>query len=362
MQIFVSNTIQQTILFGIAFCAIVLYFFAKKKNYTSFSLTQELKGFAILAIVFAHIGYGLSNTTQFLFPFSILAGVGVNLFLFLSGYGLTCSLTSKEENVLQFYKNRLPKLLVPFWIVLSTLFLLDFFSTGGSYTKTYILQSALGIFTSANLYIDINSPFWYFTFILIYYLLFPLIFIKRAPWVSALLAYSAIWLLVKANPPFFVGVIGFYEAHMSAFPLGIFFAWLLQTKSVVFAQSKALYTRYERFLYPTFLFLLCASTAYLATHANIGKPAYIEETTSLLTMFVVILLFFLKKRESKVCMLFGFYSYEVYLLHWPLLYHYDILYKHTPAWLATLLYLGVFIGIAFVLRKLTTWVFQAKTV
>jgi peptidoglycan/LPS O-acetylase OafA/YrhL len=126
MQISITNPLEQTILFGGIFIAVFIYFFRKKENYTSFSLSKELKGFAILAIIFGHIGYFLSVDKSFLFPFSVLAGVGVNLFLFLSGYGLTVSQIQKNESIGVFYKKRLPKLFVPFWIVLISLFLANY--------------------------------------------------------------------------------------------------------------------------------------------------------------------------------------------------------------------------------------------
>ena len=49
-------------------------------------VTQELKGLGMLAIVFAHISYMLVTDNTFLYPLSIAAGVGVDLFLFMSGY------------------------------------------------------------------------------------------------------------------------------------------------------------------------------------------------------------------------------------------------------------------------------------
>jgi peptidoglycan/LPS O-acetylase OafA/YrhL len=352
MQISVTNPIHQTILFGAVLGIIFLLSFWKKKNYTPLSLTQELKGFAILSILFAHIGYALSNSPQFLFPFSVLAGTGVNLFLFLSGYGLTYSASQRQEGRLAFYKKRLPRLFIPFWVVLSVLFLLDYFITEGSYSLTYIAQSMLGIFTNADMYHDINSPLWYFTLILMYYLLFPLVFFKRHSWITAGVLFAAIWLLVKVKLSFFSGVIGFYEVHMLAFPLGVLAAWGVRSKHFSFTALQKVYRTYQVFLYPLALVLLSILAGYLALHGNIGKPAYIEDLTSLATMFALILLFSIKKRESKLFALFGLYSYEIYLFHWPLLYRYDLLYTHFPAWIATLVYLGIFIAIAYVVKKI----------
>ena len=353
MIISVTNPVHQTILFGAVLGTLFLLSFWKKKNYTSLSLTQELKGFAIMAIIFVHIGYGLAQGTNFLFPLSILAGVGVNLFLFFSGYGLTYSAMSKDESRLSFYTRRLPRLYIPFWVVLVTLFLLDHFLTFGNYSFSYIAQSLAGIFTNANMYSDINSPLWYFTLILFYYLLFPLVFFKRYAWATALLLYGALWSVVHFNPAPLAGVLGLYEVHMLAFPLGVFGAWCIKSgKLALLEPLKKGYQRFAWAFYPLLTVGLSAAIWYLAIHANIGKPAAIEERTSIITMFAIISLFALKKRESKLFALFGFYSYEIYLFHWPLLWRYDVLYTHLPAWIATIAYLGLFIVLAHFLKKI----------
>lgn len=360
MNIYVNDPIWQTILFGIALCGIFLLTLSEKKNYTPRSLTQELKGVAILAIVFAHIGYYLTTSPQFLFPFSVLAGAGVNLFLFLSGYGLTFSQMNKEGTILQFYKRRLLKLFIPFWIIVAVLFLCDYFFLGVVYPGEYMSKSFFGIFTSATMYADLNSPLWYFSFIFFYYLLFPLVFSKQYTWATALILYLVVWALVQINPIQLSGVIGLYQVHMIAFPLGVLIAWYGHTPRALLTATKHLYIRHERLLYPVGLFVLCVVIGYLALHGNVGAFAYIEEFTSIATMFAIILLFILKKSESNLLSVFGFFSYEIFLFHWPLVYRYDFLYTRAPAWLATLLYLGVFLLVALFFKKLTDYISQTR--
>ncbi len=356
MQVLIIDGTSQTVLFGAVLCLVFLCTFFIKKNYTPFSLTQELKGFAILTIIFAHIGYVLSTNGDFLFPFSILAGVGVNLFLFLSGYGLTFSQLKKEESVLTFYKRRLIKLFIPFWIVLGTLVLLDAFVLGKTYTMQFFLQAFFGLFIHVNAYRDLNSPFWYFSFILLYYLLFPIIFTKKWPWLSAAMLYFIVRAIVQLHPSFLAGVIGLYEVHILAFPLGIIGAWLVTTQTQILQNCKSVCITYRHYLYVPSLSVLLWFIGYFAIHANVGAVAYLEDVTSLSIMFAVILLFVIKKRESALFSIFGLYSYEIYLFHWPLLYRYDFLYTRLPAWIATLLYLAIFIGLAMILQKLSTFV------
>lgn len=109
MLISITNPIQQTWIFSIIFFAALLIFIKPRKITEWFpaSLTTELKGMAILMIVLSHIGYFLATDTRFLWPLSIMAGVGVNLFLFLSGFGLTASQIKNNLKPWQFYKKRL---------------------------------------------------------------------------------------------------------------------------------------------------------------------------------------------------------------------------------------------------------------
>src|SRR3989339_2054802 len=115
MEIFINNPVLSTDIF-IAIFVIALLLTVRpkaKQEFFSATVSQELKGLAILMILFGHIGYFLAEDHRFLFPLSVSAGVGVNLFLFLSGYGLTSSALSKSLSIFQFYKKRLAKLFIP---------------------------------------------------------------------------------------------------------------------------------------------------------------------------------------------------------------------------------------------------------
>jgi peptidoglycan/LPS O-acetylase OafA/YrhL len=77
----------------------------------------------------------------------------------------------------------------------------------------------------------------------------------------------------------------------------------------------------------------------------------IEQTISLITMFSIIFVFIAKNIEFKFFRIFGKYSYEIYLFHWPLLSRYDLFYKYLPASIATIIYLLEFILLAYLLQK-----------
>ena len=342
---------------------VFLLFTRIKKDQTFFPIaqSQELKGLAILLILFSHIGYFLVTDHSFLFPLSGMSGIGVDIFLFLSGLGLTASMFRKPLSTLEFYKKNFLKLFVPFWLALFSFLLIDFFVFNIDYPWQFVTKAIFGIFTTADLYKDVNSPFWYFTFILFYYLLYPVLFSKKRPWLSAIVIYAISYIILIFNFPVISGVAFFYNLHILAFPLGIVASWIFyQLPNQPDTKSSKFYTKFiagKNWLkqrasligHYVLIALLLVFIGWLSYYFTGTKG----QLTSVITMLAIVWLFSIKKLDFKLLQLFGVYSYEIYLLHWPILYRYDFIYKYFPAWLATILYLAFFIGLAWLFKKIT---------
>ncbi len=361
MSISINDPLQSTYIFIVIF--VLALFWSMRKSgddkFFSSSVTQELKGFAILAVVFSHVGYFLVADHRFLFPLSIMAGVGVNLFLFLSGYGLSVSALAKPRSIGKFYVDRLSKLYVPMWICLGLFLILDFCLLGVRYEWSLIARSALGYFDHADIYRDINSPLWYLSLMIGYYLIFPLLWIRKAPWLSALMIYILTYYALASEPEFLKNVQGLWQSHLLAFPLGMVLAtWVANSGALERVVLRV--KKWHWSLYGLVIVALVATIAYTAYYSGVGKGLVIEERMGLLTMGLVLALFLIKKAEFRLLSVFGLLSYEIYLLHWPLMYRYDVLFKYLPAWLAMLLYLGLFVVLASVLQRLTAFLSQKK--
>ncbi len=352
MIISIIDPIQSTWIFSLILAAVLLISIKPRKigEWFPSSLTTELKGVAILMIVLSHIGYFLVSDTRFLWPLSIAAGVGVNLFLLLSGFGLTASNLQKELKPGQFYKKRLWKLFPPFWLALAVFLAADFFILGKAYSLGYVIKAIFGIITHADLYLDINSPLWYFTFILFYYLLFPLVFSKKRPWLSAIILFIAGETLVRLQPAFLNDVMHLYKVHTIAFPLGVLAAGLIP-KLPSAAILERLARGWRAIGYYLVMIGLIVLFIYTAINSGVGGSALTEQMISMITVLAIILIFVMKKAEFRLFSIFGLYSYEIYLWHWPLMYRYNIFYGHMPDWLATILYLALFIGVGWASQK-----------
>ena len=369
MPITLTDDIYQTNLIVIAILiAVVLFTFRKAKHTDLFpvSVTQELKGLGILTVVFAHFAYMLVTNADFLFPLSIIAGVGVDLFLFMSGYGLTVGMLKKPLPILEFYKRRVIKIFIPFWVAIILIFAGNAIFLDIHYSVPYMIQSLLGWFPTAEGFNDVNSPFWYITWMMMFYILFPLVFSTKRPWLSAIIL-SVIATLIGVYNPLEMGDNWLHRLHTVAFSLGIIFAWLLfETKEKENKLVKALkHFRNEAKIMPyVVIALMLGVVVYMSLHttanhwptltAILGKGFFVDQLTSLVIMFAFIVIFSLKKFDNKFLSIYGLYSFEVYLIHWPLIGRYDIFFDILPAWAAVVAWMVSFILISWLLQKITT--------
>lgn len=370
MPITLTDNVALSTNIVIAVLLTVLFLTFKKSQHTDvfpISVTQELKGLGILTVVFAHFAYMKVTNPEFLFPLSIIAGVGVDLFLFMSGYGLSVGMLKRPMPVLDFYKRRLIKVFIPFWITLIIIFAADAIFLKIYYPLPYMVQSFLGWFPTALGFGDVNSPFWYITWMIMFYALFPIVFSVKRPWLSALIL-AVIATLIGTYNPFNLGDNWLHRLHTLAFPMGIVAAWLLmetkdkENKLVKYIKEfRNSSTGIMRYLVIALMF---AIVVYMSLHTTanhwpiltsiLGKGFYVEQFTSLVIMMAFIVIFSLKKLDNKFLAIYGVYSFEVYLIHWPLIGRYDIFFDYLPSWAAVTAWLVVFIILSWVLQKLVT--------
>ncbi len=352
MVIPITNTAAQTLIFLALLVPAMLLSLWPRKSSGLFpvSVTNELKGLAILSIIVAHVGYYLVSDNRFLSPWSQFAGIGVNLFLLLSGYGLTASSIKKTLSIGSFYAKRLLKLFIPLWITLAVYLILDVLFLHKTYPLKEIIQAFFGLYPAADLYNNINSPLWYFTLILFYYLVYPLVYIKRAPAVSALVLYAITRVIIgELHLPVTLGVYSLYQLHLLAFPLGMVGAWLVsEAEKKQWLQKipvrAALVLRWAVALGAVLV------GYYFAVHGNVGHTPVAEERASIVALLGFTIAAACLWVESKFLVLLGAYSYELYLLHWPIMYRYDFLFKILPVGVALFVYLFVLVGLGYVLR------------
>lgn len=353
----------------IAFAILVLFTTLKQSTHSDvfpISVTNELKGLGILTVVFAHFAYMKVTNSDFLFPLSIIAGVGVDLFLFMSGFGLTVGMLKRPMKTVDFYKKRVIKIFIPFWIALIIMFIADAVFMDKTYSIGYIIKSMLGFFPTADGFGDVNSPFWYITWMIMFYLLYPLVFFKDKPWLTAIIL-AVIATIIGTFNIFDLGSNWLHRLHTVAFSMGIILAWLLQVKEgeknrfIEYIKDFRDNSKDMKYIVIAIMFVIVfyvsqrtGAGSWPALTAILGQGFFVEQLMSIVIMLAFTVIFILKKVDSKFLTMYGVYSYEVYLIHWPLMAKYDIFFVYLPAWAAVIAWLVAFILVSMLLQRLVT--------
>lgn len=147
-------------------------------NYQRIEYIDFSKGFAIFTIILAH--YSQPYCSGIWENGVMLGGTGVHLFFLISGFGL--GLSYQNTNAIDFYKKRFSKILIPYYIFIITVYLIN--TTYKIYPKDglYALLGHLLLYKMFDETI-INSfgyHLWFISTIVQFYIIFPLlIFLKN---------------------------------------------------------------------------------------------------------------------------------------------------------------------------------------
>lgn len=195
---------------------------------------QELMGLAILGVLFSHI-VSLGQVTDHIvtFPFKVFDNlVFTQGFLLLSGFGLYYSWT-KEHSVRHYFKKRIGRLMIPFWIMSVPFYLYVCAILNNDYGK--FVENIL----TAYFWLHGNNGMWYISITVLLYILFPLlykvIFSKPNPktvtvralfvfilmeaingliYVCAPSYYNMVSIGITQAPIFVIGMLfGYYSSH-----------------------------------------------------------------------------------------------------------------------------------------------------
>ena len=146
--------------------------------------------------------------------------------------------------------------------------------------------------------------------------------------------------------------------HVVAFPLGVFVCAFFQTRWEWIKRraekiSVDMQTRpwLKRALFTLVIVSLASIAGYTAIYSHVNEGLLAEQRTSLITMGSFILLFVFSPWRIRLFEWFGLFSYEIYLLHWPLMYRYDVLFSTLPAAFALVLSLLLFLGLGYALQQ-----------
>jgi len=346
---FLNSLIYASLLF------VTLVTLKKKKSiFLDFSQTEQLRGLAMLFVVIGHFWLHVCNEDG---PFLGFGDYSVTLFLLLSGYGLMSSNIAHQITAQEFFLKRIRKIFIPYWLVTIGIIVADYVFLQKNYHVHELLLTFAGINFSKTLrYFDYAR--WFITLLLVEYLIFFFCTKLWKPLVatSALFFFSLVLILLRHYELFPMGA----RHQLIAFPFGCLVAVVGPIKWWRKVSKRQKITMIA-------LVSLAMFSFYLIDLKPIDNH-FIEKTFSYLHIYIVPFLFCLLcilsisllasiGYTSRFLGLCGCLSYELYLIHGPLLIKYNPIvgnFEQGSVLLGILLWLGMALGLAYTLKTGTT--------
>jgi len=312
--------------------------------------TDQVKGFAVLMIVLGHLWTHVSSSK----PLLGFAGDGVATFLLLSGFGLTVSERGHPFEWRRFITRRLLRVMIPYWIATVCILIVDAIVLGRFYSTQDLVLTFLGVnITPATRHIDYIR--WFITFILLWYVLFLIARLcqdKVGIGVPMFLTGCALGLFIL---DYFVLTKTSYWSHVFAFPAGCWLARISRSRDRKLSAGRCavlggslmgayvlcrlllpvLWPQNYPFVIRTLLMEMLGLVFAAACILLIGAMGRLGFTSRFLS----------------VC---GLLSYELVLLHGPLLIRYNPVFGLLPENLIVLSFV-IFLVAALVVAAVFHW-------
>ncbi len=268
------------------------------------------RGFSILTIVIYHLTQQLTLTPILRDIFSF-GGAGVHLFFFASGYGLG---KSKYTTYIDFLKRRLNKVLIPYYITVTFIFLINLlvkvypFGLPAYLSHIFLYKMFVPQYEES-----FGAQLWFISTIVQFYLAFPLLlWLLKAEkykvfFISTLLVSLTYSLIIALSPYANERVFnGFFIQYLWSFALGMVIA---KTDTLDKAINQPIF-------YYIITAVICLPLAgFMAIKYRIIGGNLNDVFVFLAYTSIVIILYRTIKPLNKIILWITGFSYALYLVH-----------------------------------------------
>lgn len=317
---------------GLSFSIYITSFICQKDYNVSLMSrqhTQIAKGVSIFFVLFAHIG-GLLNFRYF----TPLGGIGVTVFLIVTGFGLNESF--KKKGLSKYWRSKIANVWFPFFLIRIIILLYEHLILG---TEINAIKIVKDIFL-----IDIYQPYgWYLQLLFFWYVVFYII--------SSLFKHNKlrvfILLIISLSFVFFPN--GLWAEQAISFIAGVMMSEVKSKEGVLekyFSSKKILIF----FISTGLLSLLLKQFDFVRE-----LPSLIYNIVELTIKFplglalLIVIFSYQKIFNNSFISIMGKYSYSIYLIH-----AYTILFLVYPTYLNII----IFFIITFLSTMLFNWIIK----
>ena len=276
-----------------------------------------IMGFAILWIMLFHLP--VPTDLAFLDFFKTLGYGGVDIFLFLSGFGLYFSMSRKNFSLKKYYKSRFFRIIPEFWLIICIVFLIQ---------MNFSLKSFIFLFcraTTLSYWMKLQEELWFIPCIIFLYIIFPVyfkLFKKYGTKVSlyfvcaglSLILIYALTCIYYYDNKNFGGFIIFTYARIPIFFIGAYFGHLAKDGSSIVLSKRLKTTGLVSAIIA--LIILQCFMVYFPRELHTCSLAYLPYIVITPILCIILAMFFEKwKVLDKIFTVMGLLSLELYLCH-----------------------------------------------
>lgn len=322
----------------------------KSNDILSILHTDQLRGLAIFFVVLGHLWVHVSKTKAQI----ILSGDAVSLFLLLSGFGLVISAKNRKQSFLDFCSKRIKRVMFPYWIATTLILILDYIILNKTLPVNSLLVTFIGINTKTEL-TSLDYVRWFITFVLLWYILFYVIFIKFQNIYSIHLLLGIAFILLPIN--YYIFHFSWYQFF--SFPIGCALSAYYDKFMLKYKNNNFLFISLSiaGLLY-ILIYKILMSYGYINDKIIYSVPnillSYLSEANSLIFGISIILIsgkLVNKGFKSNLLLILGRYSYEIFLLHGVFLIKYNPVIKDNSP-IAAIVQFIIFLLFATVISSL----------
>lgn len=342
----------------------------KQKNVFGKSESLELKGIAIILMLFHHLfrltelfnGYAVSFSPlreMNIVNMAYASKICVSIFAFISGYGLYCNYEGKTDTAQKWAYKRYIKTFSGYWFIWIIAFVVCQIINGRSFKIFFldgiykgILYTVLNFFGLDNLFTtpSMNAIWWYMSAAIVFILLMPIIYKQKN---NLLLILACAIVLPRALLGHDGAVIKTSGTSAFAF-LVPYITGAIFARYGIFARCMAIGKNRQAVKTYKFILEIAGIIFFYRMYHNLDRKLFWEIHYGLFPIICILFLveFILPiKWLSKPLTFLGKHSMNMYLVHALLLtYTKDYLYSCKHFVLITLVFIGASVGISLIIE------------
>ena len=266
----------------------------KQDEFLSVHQTTCLKGVAILIVILHHLSQKYDGLEFFFYQ--QIGYLGVAIFLFLSGYGLTESF--KRSGLANFLRKRILKVYLPYVLATTTYFIYKL-----------IIEDKLNINVEIQRIVGIDFSDWFVTFILLAYLLF---YLSHSIGKKYALEILTLTITLYVSISMYFGQEKWWYVCAYTFPLGCLTA---NKKDQIISISNQYFKSSLTASIIIFITSTLTSYFYLKFYDSEIIAAILKIISATSFISIIIVFSIRVNISSKIFRVLGKYSYELYLSH-----------------------------------------------